>query len=69
MEMRFKTKFMKDLVSKAITKAVKKRAGVDLFLLLQGMDITVDGDNAIAKVSFTAGLPKSDLEKIIQNFL
>lgn len=58
-----KTKFMKGMVSKIISKMIFKQTGVNVHVSLNELDITNDGENAYVNLSLVAKVDEKEIVK------
>ena len=69
-EMKIKSDWLTKLVSKYITKRIKKKTGYDVTVNVGQIYISVDdGDMAHVHVEVNADMNKADLEKIADDFM
>lgn len=64
--MKIESEFMTGLISGLVTRILKKKAGYDIDIRLNGIRISVDeSGNVRAHISADADIPKTELTKIL----
>ena len=65
-ELKIETGFMKKLIAKIIGRIIRKKVGYEMDICLNEIEITFNGDKAIAHVNVDAEMSKEELKKIVK---
>lgn len=69
-ELRIKNSFLKGIISKIVTKKIKKALECEMDIALDGIEITVDENETVnVKLAVNGKIQKKDLEKLIWDHL
>lgn len=68
-ELKIKTGFMKKIIGSIVSKAIKKKVGIDAAIKVDELNIAFDEKTAHIRVSIDGDISKDDLNILIEKII